>query len=218
MDKLLQSFLISITIAVPAIIGLWRFRLADKQYRPFVWICCLFTFSELLMFVLIQMNIYTFISYNLAILLVCFLYLLQFKRWGLFTGKKHLFMLLFAILFIIWVADHFLINGFRLNTRTVYFRVCFSLTLVMLSVNSINRQIVSEKKSLLQNSRFLICMGLIIYYTYRIIVDAFSIKGMSQPFLMQLSDFNRYLLVGLNILFALAALWIPAKKNYTIQF
>jgi len=87
----------------------------------------------------------------------------------------------------------------------------------MLSVNSVNRQIVSEKKSLLQNSRFLICMGLIIYYTYRIIVDAFSIKGMSQPFLMQLSDFNRYLLVGLNILFALAALWIPAKKNYTIQ-
>jgi len=33
MDKLLQSFLISITIAVPAIIGLCRFRLADKHFE-----------------------------------------------------------------------------------------------------------------------------------------------------------------------------------------
>jgi hypothetical protein len=218
MDKLLQSFLLSFTIAIPAIIGLFRYRLADKQYRPFVWICCLLTLNELLMFVLIQLKIFTFISYNLAIPLVCFLYLLQFKRWGLFVGKQYWFGGLFAILMVVWIADHFIINGYRLNTRTVYFRVCYSLTLVLLSVNSINRQIVSEKKSLLQNSRFLICMGLTIYYTYRIIVDAFSIKGMSQPFLMQLGDFSRYLLVGLNLLFAIAALWIPTKKNYTIQF
>ena len=218
MDKLLQNFLLSITIAIPAIIGLLRYRLADKQYRPFVYICCLQTLNELLMFVLIQNQIFTFISYNLVIPVTCCLYLLQFKKWGLFAGKKFWFASLLTLLMIVWVADHFLIDGYRLHTRTVYFRVFFSLTLVLLSVNSVNRQIVSEKKNLLQNSRFLICMGLIIYYTYRIILDAFSIKGMSQNFLMQLGDFNRYLLVGLNILFALAALWIPTKKNYTIQF
>lgn len=218
MDKLLQSFLLSITIAIPAIIGLLRYRLSDKQYRPFIWICCVLTLNELLMFVLIQKKIYTFISYNLVIPLACILYLLQFKRWGLFVGKKYWFATLLAILLFVWVADHFIIEGYRLNTRTVYFRVCYSLTLVLLSVNSINRQIVSEKKSLLQNSRFLICMGLTVYYTYRIIVDAFSIKGMSQSFLMQLGDLSRYLLVGLNLLFALAVLWIPTKKNYTIQF
>lgn len=218
MDKLLQGFLLSITIAIPAIIGLWRYRLTDQQYRPFIWICCLLTMNELLMFVLIKMKVFTFISYNLAIPIVCFLYLLLFKRWGLFTGKKYLFPLLFGSLMLIWIADHFFINGYRLNVRTTYFRVCYSLTLVMLAVNSINRQIVSEKKNLLYNSRFLICIGLVVYYTYRIIVDAFSLKGMSQSFLLQLGDFSRYLLIGLNLTFALAALWIPAKKNYTIQF
>jgi len=218
MDKFLLNFLFSITIAIPAIIGLYRYQQIDERYRPFIWICCLLTISELLMFVLINMHIYTFLGYNLAIPIVCFLYLLLFKRWGLFVGKKYWLPVLFAILIFIWIADHFVIHGNRLNTRTTYFRVCYSFTLVILSVNTINRLIISEKKNLLKNSRFLICIGLVVYFTYRIIVDAFSLKGMSQPFLMQLGDFNRYLLVGLNLIFALAALWIPAKKNYTIQF
>ena len=218
MDKLLQNFLLSFTIAIPAITGLVRYKIIEKQYRPFTWICWIITLNELLMFVLIRMKIFTFISYNLAIPVICFLYLLQFREWGLFARKKYLFQIIFGTLFLVWIADHFLVNGYRLASRTVYFRVCYSLALVLLSVNSINRQIVSEKKSLLQNSRFLICMGLVVYYTYRIIVDAFSIKGMSQGFLMQLGDFSRVLLVGLNLLFAVAVLWIPTKKNYTIQF
>lgn len=218
MDKLLQGFLLSITIALPAIIGLYRYRNIDWQYRPFIWICCLLTANELLMFILLQMKVYTFMSYNLVLPVTCSLYLLLFKRWGLFSEKKYLLPMVFSVLMIIWIADHFILNGYRLNARTVYFRVCFSLMLVILAVDSINRLIVSEKKSLLHNSRFLICAGLVVYYTYRIIVDAFSIKGMSQSFLLLLGDFNRYLLVALNLLFALAALWIPAKKNYTIQF
>jgi hypothetical protein len=164
------------------------------------------------------MKIFTFITYNIAVPIVCTMYLWLFKGWGLFTGKRMALIILFALLMMMWVADHFLLNGYRLDKRTTYFRVCYSLTLVILSVNSINRLIVSEKKNLLQNSQFLICIGLVIYFTYRIIVDAFSLKGMSQPFLLQLGDFNRYLLVGLNLIFALAALWIPSKKNFTIQF
>lgn len=218
MDKLLQSFLFSITIAIPAIIGLLRYRVVDKRYWPFIWICTAITVNEILMFVLIRMQIYTFISYNLAIPFICAMYLMLFKSWGLFAGKKYLLPVLFGALMIIWVADHFLIDGYRLNARTAYFRVCYSLTLVILSVNTINRLIVSEKNSLLHNSRFLICIGLMVYFTYRIIVDAFSLKGMSQHFLLQLGDFSRYLLVGLNLIFALAALWIPVKKNYTIRF
>ena len=218
MDKFLQNFLFSITIAVPAIIGLIRYKQVDKRYKPFIWICCLLTLNEVFMYVLIQMRIYTFISYNIVVPVVCLLYLILFKRWGLFAGRKHWFIVLFASLMFVWIADHFLINGYRLNMRTHYFRVCFSLTLVLLAVHTINRLIVTEKKNLMYNSRFLICASLVIYYTYRILLDAFSIKGMSEHFLMQLGDFNRYLLISLNLIFALAALWIPAKKNYTIQF
>lgn len=217
MDKLLQSFLFSITIAIPAIIGLYRYQSIDSRYRPFVWICCTLTLNEILMFVLIQNHIYTFITYNTVIIFVCAMYLALFKSWGLFVGKKYLPPVLFGLLLVIWITDHFIIEGYRLNKRTAYFRVFYSLTLVILSVNTINRLIISEKKNLLKNSRFLICIGLVIYFTYRIIVDAFSLKGMSQPFLLQLGDFSRYLLVGLNLIFALAALWIPVKKNYTIQ-
>lgn len=218
MDKFLQNFLLSITILIPAIIGLYRYQIIDKRYRPFVWICCILSFNELLMFVLIQMQVYTFTSYNLALPVLLTLYLFQYKRWGLFAGKEYWLAALFFMLMFTWVADHFLIDGYRLNKRTYYFRVAYSLTLVMLSVHTINRLIVSERKSLLHNSCFLICISLVVYYTYRIIVDAFSLKDMSHEFLLQLGDFNRYLLVSLNLIFALSALWIPRKKNYTIQF
>lgn len=218
MDKLLQGFLISITIAVPAIIGLFRYRKIDKRYRPFIWICCTFTFSELLRFALINVKIYTFATYNIALPVVLVMYLILFKRWSLFAGKKYLLPFLFMLILIIWIADHFLINGFRLHTRTSYFRIFNSLLLVMLAVNMVNHLIISEKNGLLMNSRFLLCIGLIIYYTYRISFDAFTLKGMSEHFLLQLGDFNRYLLVGLNVIFTLAMLWIPSKKNFTMQF
>jgi hypothetical protein len=218
MDKFLQNFLFSITIAVPAIIGLFRYKNIDKRYRPFIWICCLYTLNEIFMFVLIRQHIYTFVSYNIVVPVVCSLYLLLFKGWGLFAGKKFWLVGIFVMLMLIWITDHFLIDGYRLNVRTHYFRVCFSLTLVLMAVHTINRLIVTEKSNLVYNSRFLICISLVVYYTYRILLDAFSLKGMSEHFLMQLGDFNRYLLISLNLIFGLAALWIPVKKNYTIQF
>jgi hypothetical protein len=216
MDRLLQSFLLSITIIIAAIIGLWRYRKTDIQYRPFIWLCCLISLNEILRFILLKMKIYSYANYNLALPVTCYLYLLQFKRWGLFAGKKYLFQLLYGLLLAIWLWEHLILSN--INVRTNYFRVCNSLSLVIMAVTFINNLIISEKKSLFTNSRFIICAALVIYYTYRIIVDAFIINGMSKEFLEQLGDFNRYLLVGFNLLSALAVLWIPTKKNYTIRF
>lgn len=218
MNQYLQNFLLSFSIAIPAIIGLVRYKKMDASYYPFVWICCALTLNEAVRFVLIQNHIYSFTSYNIALPIILCLYAWLFKDWGLFVGHKKRFYILVPVMLAIWVADHFIINGNILHTRTYYFRVCYSLLLVLMSVNTINQLIVSEKKNLLMNARFLICMSLMVYYTYRILVDAFSLNNMSQAFLSQLGDFNRYLLIALNLIFAIAALWIPRKKNFTLQF
>jgi hypothetical protein len=218
MNQYLQNFLLSIMIAIPAIIGLVRYRTMNPLFHPFVWICCALTLNETVKFILIQNGINSLISYNIALPIICCLYILQFKKWGLFAGREKWLLVLIPALLILWVADHFLINGIKIHSRTYYFRVCYSLLLVLMSVNTINQLIVSEKHSLLLNSSFLICACLVIYYTYRILVDAFSLNKMSPEFLGQLGNFNRYLLIGLNLIFVLAALWIPRKKNFTLRF
>jgi hypothetical protein len=213
----LQNFLLSILIAIPAIIGVGRYRLMDASYHPFVWICIMLTLNETLRFIFIMSGVYNFVSYNIASLLNCLLYIWLFHKWGAFNEKRYWLPLLFAIMPLCWLADHFIIDGYQLPSVTHYFRACFSLMLVLLSVNQINRLILSEKKSLLKNSQFLICMCLVAYYTNRIVVDVFTLKGMSESFLFRLGSFNRSLGIGLNLIFALAALWIPRKKNFTIQ-
>ncbi len=218
MNQYLQNFLLSFSIAIPAIIGLVRYKKMDASYHPFVWICCALTLNEAVRFVLIQYHVYTFTSYNIALYIICCLYLWLFKVWGLFAGRRPWFYILIVLMLVIWVADHFLMQGNRIESRTYVFRVCYSLLLVLMSVNTINQLIVSEKKNLLFNARFLICISLTVYYTYRILVDAFSLNNMSETFLNQLGNFNRYLLIGLNLIFAVAALWIPRKKNFTLQF
>lgn len=213
----LQNFLLSLLIIIPAIIGAVRYRAMDAGFHPFVWICVMLTLNETLRFILITQHVYDFVSYNIASLLCCLLYIWLFNKWGAFNEKKYWLPLLFTIMPLCWLADHFIINGYQLPSLTHYFRACFSLMLVLLSVNRINKLILSEKKSLLKNSQFLICVCLVAYYTNRIVVDVFTLKGMSESFLFRLGSFNRSLSIGLNLIFALAALWIPRKKNFTIQ-
>ena len=214
----LINFLLSFLIIIPTAILLLRYKIIDTSYRPFMWLCLTISASEILKYILINLGNYDYVSYNIALPIQCCLYLWLFKRWHLFNTRPYLVWGLALLLLIIWVADHFLIDGYQLRNRTNYFRISYSLTLVLLSVNTINHLIVSEKKNLLLNSRFLICISLVVYYTYRIIIDAFKLNHMSNQFFHDLENFNRSLLIGLNLIFALAALWIPRKKNFTIQF
>jgi hypothetical protein len=214
----LQNFLLSLLIAVPAIIGLVNYKKMNPSYRPFIWVCVAVSTNEIVKYFLIQMGNYDYVSYNIALPIICFLYLWLFYSWGLFKGKENRLKILAALLLAIWIADHFILNGYRLPERTNYFRIAYSLTLVLLSVNTINRLILTEKQNLLLNSCFLICIALAIYYTYRIIIDAFKLNHMSNQFFHDLENINRSLNTGLNLIFVLAALWIPKKKNFTIQF
>ena len=217
MNSILFIFFTSQIIIIPTIIGAIKYNHIDESFHPFVWLCGCLTLNDIIKFVLIQNGITNGVSYNVFILIICMIYLILFYRWGVFQHKKYWLPVLMALMTIIWVADHFLIAGYRLTQFTIYFRTSFALLLVLLSVNIINQLVVSEKKSLWKNPKFIICATLVFYYTYRIIYNAFSLNGMSHSFLFLMSNLNRYFLIGFNLIFALAAIWIPRKKNFTLQ-
>lgn len=204
---------------IPAIIGLVRYRQMDRRYHPFVWICCFTVCNELFKFYLNLQNITSTASYNIAVIAVCYLYLYLFWGWGLLRQPRGLVYCLAAILLAVWVADHFLIGGNRIHARTNLFRVCFAVTIVTTSIENLSRLVTLEKHSLARNAQFLICLSLTLYYTFRIVTDVFMPLGsFSRSFQFNMATTQRIFLQSLYFTFALAALWIPRKKKFTMLF
>jgi hypothetical protein len=213
------NFLLSITIAVPAIIGLLRYRFMQRQYHPLVWLCCLATGNELFKFYLLTQGISSNASYNIAIIFTAAFYVEAFWRWGLLQNPPYLSGLLLALLSAAWLADHFVLHGNQIHTRTMLFRVVLALTLVLLSIENLGRLVTVEKHSLLRHPQFIVCLIVLLYYSFRIITDVLLPHGsMSISFRLQLANIHRTLLQLLNLSFAFAMLWTPKKKNFTMLF
>lgn len=214
MNILIINFLMAMTILLAAVTGAIKWKKIDPSNRPVILAWWTVVVTETAQFVAISLGAYQNPIYNIYVLPLFAFFLYQFKEWGVINMRWA--TILFVSLLLVWVADFFIIDGYRFTTRRNLYRLCFNLVIVVLSVTSINKQIMSERKVLLTNHRFLICIGLTVYYTYRVLVDAFWLQGFSNEFVTYLSSFNRYLLQFYYLILFLAALWIPRKKNYIL--
>ncbi len=202
------------TISLAAVTGAIRWQKIDPSNRPIILAWWTVVLTETAQFLAISNAVYPNPIYNIYIVPLLAFLLFQFKEWGVLHLRWA--VVLFVALMVVWVADFFIVEGYQFTARRNFYRLCFNLVIVVLAVTSINKQIMSERKILLTNHRFLICMGLTVYYTYRVLVDAFLLKGFSNEFVTSLSSFNRYLLQFYYLILFLAALWIPRKKNYIL--
>jgi hypothetical protein len=214
MDLFLLYYLQSISIVFAAVTGLLKWKIMDPADRPVVTGWWLILLTETLRYLLIRRGHYTIEVYNLYIVCLMWIYFYQFYSWGQISRQ----VLLIAVfgLTALWLADHFILNGYQLPNRRYIFRISFSFGLLLLAINCINGQIMTERMALWKNHRFLICMAMSMYYIYRILVDVFSLGSFSNPFVTQITNLNRIILhIYYSILF-LAALWIPRKKKFIL--
>jgi hypothetical protein len=94
--------------------------------------------------------------------------------------------------------------------------------LIFFSVSTFNKAVVNERISIFKNPKFWICIGLIIFYSFFILVVVTSISlfnvNVSREFRRGLQSISVYSNLLVNLLYAVAALWIPRKKNFTSLF
>ncbi|HMP94944.1 MAG TPA: hypothetical protein PKD90_18840 [Phnomibacter sp.] len=216
MNPVLQVFLLSQSILLAAITGAVKWKGMEPTYRPFVILCFAIALNEVVRYVLILQGCTNLVSYNLFLLLISWLYLWMYRQWGVFSNHPRHYSIILAAMVAGWVLEHLVLQGNQLPVRTPYYRLGFAMLQVMLAVVLINQLIVTERRSLLTNPKFMAGVAIIIYFTYRILVDAFSLQGYSKPFLASISNLNRYLVQAMNILFFIAALWIPRKKKFIL--
>lgn len=210
--------ILSFSIFIAGIIGIFRFTQITDIYRPFIYLIWVGCITELLS---------TYFAYvyhnNIAIgtiyrLCESLLLLWFFSKLGIFKKRSKRLYALFIIFVAIWLADNFFSSHFNVKV-TFYFDIVYALTVVILSITAVNNLLFTEKE-LLKNPTFLICIGLIIFFTYQVMQRMFWLYGLRESANFRRSVQTIMMLINCltNLIFALAVLWMRKRKPFTMQF
>jgi hypothetical protein len=210
-------FLVSQSILIPFIAGLIRWRRITGSYQPFFTLIVVAVLTEAINGYLIKIQHHSnAIPSNIYALIECILIAWQFHVWGLLRTKKLLFYGLLLAFAGVWVYEDLILGN--ITGFPPYFRFLYSFLTVLLSVNTINFMITHDNRNLLRHPDFLICIGFIIFFIYKIIYEwayQASLFGQSSITTNIIMSFG-YINAGTNIIFAIAFLMIPARQKFTL--
>jgi len=213
-------FYLSLSIVFAVLIGIIRFKKIDASYYPFIYDITIVFFIEIIAQVLTQRgSIKLFmIIINTFSLVDFFLFTWLFHNWRLFNRNRRTFISILITFVLIWIGTTFIDGPFSSNWT---FRIIYSFTLIFFSVSAFNKVVVHDRTPIFRNPKFWICLGIIIFYTLFILICA--TKGVfreriSTEFRKGIQEINVYSNLLVNLLYAVAALWIPRKKNFTALF
>ena len=211
---LVTLFAFSITIA--AVIGCIRFSRINPAYYPFLYFIWLGFLNEILSFTLVKFGYTTSLNNNIYVLAESFLIAWQFKNWGIFGKNRLWFIITLSLFFVAWSIENVFIGS--ILKVTFYFRILYSFIIVLFSVNIINGIIIRERKNIIKNPVFLICMGFVIYFTFKVLVQTSWLYGinMSKEFANKVVVIIESINLFANLIYALAILWMPTKHRFTL--
>lgn len=210
------SAFLSFTILLAGIIGGVRFNRVHHSYYPLLYSFWFAGFNELLSYCLAVNRVYTSVNGNIYVLLESFLITWFFRKKGIFKKVPTLYYCILTAFGVVWISENFIFSS--ITKVSIYFRIIYSFVIVLMSVHAINNLITNSKGLLVKNASFLVCVGFIAYYTYKVIVEAFFLYGLSSSIRFQIViyDILVYINVVVNFIYALAALWMPKRQAFTL--
>jgi hypothetical protein len=206
------------SISIVATIALLRFRKVLKSYRPFLYFSIVAFLNEIISTLSIKYYGSNTINYNIYTLIEALLILWQFRNWGLQQAKKKLYVIIGAILVGLWIVEYLVIHSLH-DISSIYL-ICYHFVLIFLSIDQMNYVLITERKDVLKNSRFIISTILLISYTYEAILEVFFYIDLKASHAFYHYIILIFLIINLfmNLLLALAALWIPTKQKFTLPY
>jgi len=213
MSEQLKNFLFSLTIVFPAIIGLVRYRNADTSYRPFFYYIFYSLFNEL--FVGLYLSRYAgknaaTINWEIFNLMECLLLLTQFYYWRRFRSFKMLLPVLLAAALAGWATENFIVSD--ITAFNPVFLISYSFLVVLLSINTINHQVVNYNRTIARNPLFIICVGFVIFFIYTIVVfTILATNNSHNKAFSSVFEIRVYVNALANILYAIGIYFIPRK-------
>lgn len=202
-------------MALGALIGLIRIRQVDRRFLPFIGLLWLGLLNEFISDFSIKHWQTNAPNTNIYFLFEAFLIVWQFAEWRLFSKRRTGWVIAFSFV-AVWVCEVLLFKGIQQFSSYYHIFACF--VCVLLSIQYINRLIFSNSRLSLKNPEFLICSGFIFFNTLMVLVEVFWIYGLDVDFNFSARVYEIITYVNLltNLIFAIAALWIPRKQTYLV--
>lgn len=211
------QFLFSMTIAIAAIIGIIRYRKMDPVYHPLVYSAILATLFEIAFeYVKYEYHPHIYMTNYFVFPLIDFMvFAWLFHNWGLFNRNKKLFRIILFGFFIAWAITTYLSIAAVKMHPNYFFIFFYSSALILFSVNTFNRFVVQERVNIFKNPKFWVCIGVIIFYTFFILTTIPLLPGFDGTFTKKFQEMRFYVNALVNLIYAIAVLWIPRKKPIT---
>lgn len=219
MNEAKIDFLLLVTAGLPAFAGMLRYRKADTRYRPFLWYVFISLLNELAVGLVNLYYGYKPVSFQIADmqlfnLFECIILLIQFYCWGRLQKPRNIYMVIMALLILLWISESFIFQGFT-SFKNI-FLLTYSFVLALLSVSTINDTVVNAHVPINRNAVFIICSGLIILFIYTIIVFTFLLAGIKDKlFLKNIFSIFTYINIVVNVIYTAGILYVPLKAKHT---
>jgi len=216
------QFILSLCIGFTVIIGVVKYKTIDKSYYPFFYLACISLLVEISSFILSRNDMKNAIPViiNVFCLLEFFFYAWLFNLWGLFNFNRKIFLFVITLFFTGWIIITFFAG--IITKPNFYFRVIYSMTLLFFAVTSFNKFVIPNRAAIFKNPKFWILTGMIIFFSFYLLIQSanLSIFGIntSKGFRRGLYGIVSYSNLIVNLMFAIGALCIPRKKNFTTLF
>jgi hypothetical protein len=209
---------LSSSIFIAGVIALIRFGRIGRVYYPFIFLIWLGCINETISYILVFNNMYNVVNGVIYDLLESLLLLWFFNNLGVFEGKKWLLYFFIPLFIGTWSYESFFAENFGHSLNT-YFNIVYSFSIVLLSISAIN-DVLFREKELVKNSIFLACTGILIFFTYKTVTEAFTLFGLSESMEFGINVFIIQCFINLfcNLIYAIAITWMNKKDAFTLQF
>lgn len=205
--------ILAFSIVLPVISGTIQFRqITTNGYLPVFLYVILAFLNNLASYILIKNGHSNHLNSNIYVLAVLGLLLWQFYIWN--EEGKTKFLVVVAILSIIWIADNVVLHSLKNNNSI--FRFFASFFILYYCIKQINHQIFFNYQRISSNAVFLICVGLLIHYTFKAFNETFHFFSwvFGTTLIIQINRFVAFADLVTNILFSIAFLCLRYKSTY----
>ena len=212
------NVLFSMSIGIGAITGWVRIKKVDPAFFPYIiWLGISFL-NEIYSYFITEAGYSNVISYDIFLLIEVMIINWQFKRWHLYERGSKLYLILQLLFICGWVSEIIARGG--LQQFDSYFIIGSSAIIVLLSINMLNQIIFKDPSVLIINPIFLICMSMVVYFTFSILVEVFWLYGLnkSKEFRISIYEILAYINLFTNLVYGIATIWIPMKPRYILRY
>lgn len=202
----------SFSIFIAGLISVVRFNTIAKNYHPYIFLLWIGCANELVSTFLVSNNHFTIINSNVYVLVEALFLTWFFQKSKLFERTPQLFGIIVAALCLFWLMETIVLHN--IHHYGYYFRIFYSAVVVLMSISAINYLLTTEDQFLLKNATFLFCIGFLLYFIIKVLVNSFWAYGLTSSLTFLKGISNILVLVNLftNLIYALAVLCIPKKQ------